>query len=398
MTYLKPLLTTSLAASLLWVPGAPTHAGPASRCHGHLATIVGTAGDDHLVGTDGPDVIVGLAGADRIDGRGGADVICGGANQGRGATQLDGDDIDGGPGSDYIDPGQDRRPVGAEGYGDILRYSRASAGVRVDLSRRIGTVVDGADTDRIRVAEGLWVLGSQYDDVIIGSRFDDDLEGNKGADVLQGGRGDDGLDEYTGLLSRDDRDADQKSGGPGDDGIQANGGQDVLSGDAGDDDLYEQDYGLAAAMSGGTGDDHLLGWYDGDVARTLDGGEGVDLLYVDNIDPYDPEGVQLVVDAATGQVRSSVATQAVLTATGVERWRLTPEQHVVFLGSAGPDWVDARIVDGLTAQTFAGDDVIRGSDGRDTIDAGDGTDQIDGRLGRDSCVGGEHVRRCEFAP
>ena len=395
MNHTRAILTTTVAAALLCVPAAPSHAGKPPRCLGHVATIVGTAGNDRLVGTAGPDVIMGLAGADRIDGRGGDDVICGGANQGRGARQLDGDDIDGGPGSDYIDPGRDRRPVSAEGYADILRYSRAGAGVHVDLSKRIGTVVDGADTDRIRVAEGLWVLGSQYDDVIIGSRFDDDLEGNKGADVLQGGLGDDGIDEYSGLLSRDDRDADQKSGGPGDDVVQANGGQDVLSGDAGDDDLYEQDYSLAATMSGGTGDDHLLGWYDGDVTRTLDGGDGVDLVEVDNIDPYDPEGVQLVVDAATGQVRSSVPAQAVLTVAGVERWRLMPEQHVVFLGSAGPDWVDARIVNGLTAQTFAGDDVVKGSDGRDTIDTGDGTDQIDGRLGQDSCVNGERVRRCE---
>ncbi len=198
-------------------------------------------------------------------------MICGGANLGRAGRQLEGDDIDGGPGSDYIDSGQDRRPVGSEGYADILRYSKPGGGVHVDLSSSLGTVVDGPDTDTIRVAEGLWVLGSQYADVIIGSRFDDDLEGNRGADVLQGGRGDDGLDEYE----------------------------------------------------------------------------------------------QLVVDAAAGNVRSSITTFAPLPVTGVERWRPTAEQTVVFLGGPGPDWVD-------------------------------GTDRIDGRLGQDTCVGGEQVRRCEL--
>ncbi len=394
---MRTILTTALTAALVWAPSTPAAAAPPPRCHGQVATIVGTAGDDRLVGTAGRDVIVGLGGADRIAGLGGDDVICGGANVGRDGHQVRGDDIDGGPGSDYIDPGRDRRPVGPRGAGDILRYSHADSGVRVDLSSGTGTVVDGPDTDRIRVAEGLMVLGSQYDDVIIGSRFDDDLEGNKGADRLRGGRGDDGIDEFTGFLSRDDRQADHKSGGPGDDSIQANGGADVLSGRAGDDLLYEQSYGMAATMRGGSGNDDLWGWYDGDVARTLDGGRGVDLLEVDNIDPYDPDGVQLVVDAGAGQVHSSVTTQAVLTVTRVERWRLLPEQHVVFLGTAGRDWVDARIVDGLSAQTFAGDDVIRGSDGRDTLDAGDGTDRIDGRLGRDRCVGGEVVRRCESA-
>jgi Ca2+-binding RTX toxin-like protein len=82
--------------------------------------------------------------------------------------------------------------------------------------------------------------------------------------------------------------------------------------------------------------------------------------------------------------------------SGVERWKSDAEQQVVFLGSAGPDWVDAKVVDGLTAQTFAGDDVILGSDGRDTIDAGDGTDTIDGRLGQDRCVNGERVKSCEI--
>lgn len=72
---MKMILTVSLAAALMWVPIAPAAAAP-PRCHGKVATIVGTGGNDHLVGTDGRDVIVGLAGADRIEGRrGGDDVV-----------------------------------------------------------------------------------------------------------------------------------------------------------------------------------------------------------------------------------------------------------------------------------------------------------------------------------
>jgi len=391
--------TIALLATLLPLPAALLLSTPAEAarptCHGQVATIVGTAGDDRLVGTEGPDVIVGLGGADRIVGRGGDDVICGGANRGAGAKQLYGDDIDGGPGSDWIDPGRDRRPVSAQGTADILRYSRAATGIQADLSGRTGTVVVGSDTDTIRVAEGLWVLGSQHDDVITGTRFDDDLEGNKGADLLQGGPGDDGIDELVWVFSRPDRHADHKVGGAGDDSIQANGGADVLDGGADDDFLYEQAEGMATTMVGGTGDDELLGWYDGAPGRTFDGGEGFDLLEIDNIDPDDPRGTQLVLDAGVGNVRSSVSTLAPLPVTGVERWRPVAAQRVVFLGSAGPDRVDATLVEQLSAQTFAGDDVVKGSFGADTIDTGDGTDKVDGGGGQDSCVNAEERKRCE---
>src|SRR5213080_4888727 len=65
-----------IAAVAIWAPGAQA-ATP--TCHGHAATIVGTAAGDTLVGTPGPDVIVGLGGNDQIAGRGGNDIVCGGA-------------------------------------------------------------------------------------------------------------------------------------------------------------------------------------------------------------------------------------------------------------------------------------------------------------------------------
>ncbi len=54
------------------------HGQHAVICDGHVATIVGTAGNDHLIGTDGPDVIAGLGGDDVILGLSGNDIICGG--------------------------------------------------------------------------------------------------------------------------------------------------------------------------------------------------------------------------------------------------------------------------------------------------------------------------------
>src|SRR5438045_8808765 len=54
------------------------------HCLGHVATVVGTNGDnDHLNGTSKADVIVGRGGTDSIDGKGGPDLICaGGGNAG----------------------------------------------------------------------------------------------------------------------------------------------------------------------------------------------------------------------------------------------------------------------------------------------------------------------------
>ena len=83
-----------IAAVAIWAPGAQA-ATP--TCHGHAATIVGTAAGDTLVGTPGPDVIVGLGGNDQIAGRGGNDIVCGGAGA---------DVLRGGRGSDHLQGGR----------------------------------------------------------------------------------------------------------------------------------------------------------------------------------------------------------------------------------------------------------------------------------------------------
>lgn len=55
----------------LTVAGVPT-------CEDRPATIVGTAGRDHLRGTGGPDVIAALSGDDHVSALGGDDVVCAG--------------------------------------------------------------------------------------------------------------------------------------------------------------------------------------------------------------------------------------------------------------------------------------------------------------------------------
>jgi Ca2+-binding RTX toxin-like protein len=106
-----------------------TSAGPIrQRCLDVAATVVGTAGADHLVGTAGADVFAAGAGPDVVRGGGGDDVVCG------------------------------------EGGADVLR--------------------GGAGTDRI--------FGGEADDQLEGNDGDDALDGDDGAaDRLDGGPGTD---------------------------------------------------------------------------------------------------------------------------------------------------------------------------------------------------------------
>jgi Ca2+-binding RTX toxin-like protein len=102
---------------------APTPPGQAPvTCKGfggvaHVATIVGTDGNDTLSGTPGPDVIVGLGGGDSLEGRDGNDVICGG----------DGNDkLIGGRGKDHLlgEKGNDRL-AGGKG-GDVCKGGKGN--------------------------------------------------------------------------------------------------------------------------------------------------------------------------------------------------------------------------------------------------------------------------------
>jgi streptogramin lyase len=69
-------------------------------CHGQLATIYGTPGNDTITGGPSADVIAGLGGRDKISGLGSGDVLCGGPGR---------DTLRGGSGKDrlYGDAGKD---------------------------------------------------------------------------------------------------------------------------------------------------------------------------------------------------------------------------------------------------------------------------------------------------
>jgi Ca2+-binding RTX toxin-like protein len=92
--------TAVVFGSLLLAPMTAQAGG--AMCHGHVATIVGTAGHDELHGTPGRDVIQAHGGNDDVEGAGGRDWICGAGGR---------DDIEGNRGNDHLYGGAGRDEV-----------------------------------------------------------------------------------------------------------------------------------------------------------------------------------------------------------------------------------------------------------------------------------------------
>ena len=158
-------------------------------CMGLAATIVGTAGPDHIVGTAGDDVIASLGGNDTVLGLAGNDIICLG----------DGNDFgDGGPGRDKVwgEDGDDDIRGGGGGdrlYGgrgeDVLRGGRGND--RLYGGRHDDVLKGGTGKDRLS--------GNGGNDVLVGGKHDDRLFGARGGDVLLGRAGDDSHDCGSGI-------------------------------------------------------------------------------------------------------------------------------------------------------------------------------------------------------
>ena len=251
----------------------------------------GLGGDDQIISLDGDDTLEAGAGNDRLEGLGGAD------------------DLDGGDGFDVVD----------------YRRSPEAVVVRLDLASGFGGDAEG---DRYTDLE--WILGSDFDDVLIAadgvsSRLtggagndqlisisgDDTLEGGDGNDRLEGLGGADDLDGSDGFdlvdyrrspgavdanlltLTGSGSDAegdryfnieqilgsdfnDTLTGGNNADDLRGGAGNDLISGN-GNSTGFDSLFGEAGndTLNGGDGDDDLFGDIGDD---SLDGGAGIDLL------------------------------------------------------------------------------------------------------------------------
>ncbi|MBV9870233.1 MAG: hypothetical protein JO214_06395, partial [Frankiaceae bacterium] len=180
------IVATVASAMLAGTAAIADHAhATTERCHGKIATIVGTAGSDVLHGTAGDDVIAALGSQDFVDGRGGDDLICGGdgddhlnGNAGNdvlyggkdrvydndGELQRVGDSLRGGPGNDAFHLGRDTRPAD-EIVPDSLVYDVAPQRVHVDVARGVAR---GNGHDRFPSNSPIAILGSPFNDTILG--------------------------------------------------------------------------------------------------------------------------------------------------------------------------------------------------------------------------------------
>jgi Ca2+-binding RTX toxin-like protein len=232
-------------AVLVVLPAGTVTAGPAILCAGRLATIIGTAGTDHIKGTPGPDVIAGLGGPDRIDGLGGDDLLCGGRGNDE-LTSYDhgrdvlvggaGDDFAGsyvnprarirsGPGDDYLsgvigfegDWSMDGGPGRDSVYLNLSRrlYDAGPMPGLLDLRTgrlRIGPSVDGrfASWEDLDLPGAVrWrAFGTDADERfffegLVGIEVhtfggDDEVLGTPHPDVIDTGAGDDTVTAYAG--------------------------------------------------------------------------------------------------------------------------------------------------------------------------------------------------------
>ncbi|MBI1312477.1 hypothetical protein GC176_14390 [bacterium] len=300
-------------------------------------SLYGAASGDVINGGDGNDVIVGFGGDDRIDGGAGNDNLVGGAGS---------DTLIGGDGDDHLH--------GQGSSGDVL-----SGGPDADL-------LDGGsgDDSLYGAASGDVINGGDGNDFIVGFGGDDRIDGGAGNDNLVGGAGSDTL-----------------IGGDGDDHLRGQGSSgDVLSGGPGTD-----------LLDGGKGNDRLVEVGNAGFILTdtsLDDGTSVDVL-VDLESAFltgGDGGNRLDASAFSGWVRMTGGAgndTLIGTALGDALIGLGGDDRIEgrdgndrMRGSAGRDLMYGGNGNDLLLGQGSSGDTLRGGDGTDTLDGGPGIDRI----------------------
>lgn len=299
-----------------------------------MTIIFGTNGNEldgrGLTGTRKADVIYGLGGDDYIWGDSGNDTLYGGEGN---------DTLVGGDGRDLLD--------GGEGL-DLVSYSPNSGPVRVDLQSGFASF-PGTNWPRETLVSIEGAIGGSGRDTFIGNGAGNDFRSGQGNDALIGNMGADTLD-----------------GGRGNDSLDGGNGIDLLIGGLGND-----------TMRGGLHNDTFLidghsNWDGREMSFTdtgadlIDGGAGMDTLYVpvevvwpdEDVSEYYPAFATVTANLGTGTLRISGGSLS-------------------------------RLVSIENIETGAGDDTITGSAADNLIIAGDGANTVDGGAGNDTIIGGE---------
>ena len=312
---------------------------------------------------EGNDSFVGHSGDDYVDAGAGNDTLRGGAGDDR---------LNGGAGA------------------DLLLYTDARSGVRVNLSLTDAQEIGGGrGFDTLSNIEH--VIGSAFADRLAGNGSANTLRGGAGRDTLLGGGGNDLLDggqgfdfagyagansgvnvslaitkaQFAGVGQGMDRfvSIEGLEGSRFGDRLIGNANANILSGAAGNDTLT----GAAGAdtLNGGAGKDVLIGGAGNDF---LNGGAGVDTAsYTGSI-------------AVTVNLGNLNAQN-----TGYGRDILRQVENVIG-GNAGD-----RLTGNAASNTLTGNggkDILNGAAGNDTLFGGAGNDVLNGGAGHDVLIGG----------
>jgi Ca2+-binding RTX toxin-like protein len=396
----------------------PAFAAAPAHCHGQLATIVGTPGDDVLTGTEGDDVLVGLGGNDSIAGLGGDDLVCGG----RGNDALDGgagsrDVLIGGSGDDHLvaasaasvlrgGPGDDAESSSSPGQtrftsepGDDAFTTTRAAVVVLDLSEspvseflhpRRGVLRSHRGHTALDLATGttLRVHGSAQGDVLTGTEGDDVLDGGGGNDRIAG-RG--GNDRIFGARGKN-----FVFGGRGDDVLAENHGRGFGRNAAwagpGDDVLR---FGSNDDLFGGSGDDVIS------MVMSVRSAIGIDDAHGNNTvvlrlrkrpqgGPWSHAELDLGRQFQARLVLPGRVPFSFLAKVRLLRLDVAHAKSWTVDGTPGRDEIITRrgsrpgvsvVVNGL-----GGNDVLVTGRGDDTLNGGTGRDRGDAGAGQDTCV------------
>lgn len=394
-----PLVLAVAAAPLTLGGVGSASAAAAPRCHGHVATIVGSAAGEYLVGTPGRDVIVARGGNDRIRAGGGNDVVCAGKGadllwggpgddrlygQGdrvfadQGGPGIAGDTLRGGPGDDLLDAGfYAQGDTGS--FPNTIAYDEARSEVVFRLGRGIGEAW-GDGHDRIVAARRLTVVGSAFADRLLAkdSQGDVKLVGGAGADQLRGGAGDDEIFTEGEDVDHTVADDDQVWGGAGSDTVSSYSGADTIAlGDG-------ADFALTASpqpvtVQGGNGADQVNATVSQVDGLLLDGGTGSNTVVLDarDVDHH------LTLDRPRATLAAETFDAVV---RRFDSYDLTGGSSWTYRGANNSDRVVAVSAGPIQMLTRGGDDELWGSAFDDLLDGGAGTDEAHPGGGNDTCV------------
>ena len=322
------------------------------------AAVSGGAVADRLYGGPAADLLEGRGGDDILEGRGGGDTLDGGA----GTDTLIGG---GGPDVFVFAPGDSGTSLSRA---DTITDWSAASRLQFSSAMRGGYVETTANPVTAATLANQLIAGGSADVVAVQAGFD--------LIIFADTRNDDGVADDVILLPG--RTLDDISigsivglgagpqgaltGGAGDDVLLGTSNGERITGEAGADSL--DGAGGDDTLEGGPGDDVLTG---GDGDDLLAGGDGVDRVsYFGG-----PPGVN--VDLAAGTV------------VGVGRDRLSGIENAD--GTALDDVIQGD-AGGNQLRGFAGIDSLSGRAGDDTLDGGDGDDVVAGGPGVDVLRGG----------